>query len=82
MKRNSLVETTLKYSHSELFYEKMFMSMKSLKKSAAPESFLNKVSSWRFATLLKKRLRRKVEEFSKQIILDKKLRQILEIKQE
>ena len=30
--------------------KKMFMSMKRLKKSIAPESFLNKVSSWRLAT--------------------------------
>ena len=39
--------------------KKMFMSMESLKKSNAPESFLNKGSSWRLATLLKKRLRAK-----------------------
>ena len=49
--------------------KKMFMSMKSLKKLTAPESFLNKVSSWRLATLFKKQLRRIlypviVEEFS------------------
>ena len=40
--------------------KKMFMSMKSLKKSTAPESFLNKASGWRLVTLFKKRLRRKL----------------------
>ena len=39
--------------------KKKFMSMKSLKKSTAPESFLIKVSSWRLVTLFKKRLWRK-----------------------
>ena len=63
------------------------MSMKILKKSTASESFLNKLSSWRRATLIKKRLWHNVypvnvEEFCKQIILDKKPRQIHEIKEE
>ena len=67
--------------------KKMFMSMKSLKKLTAPESFLNKVSSWRLATLFKKQLRRIIypviiKEFSQQIILYKKRRQVLESKQE
>ena len=50
--------------------KKMFMSMKILKKSTASESFLNKLSSWRRATLFKKRLWHNVypvnvEEFCK-----------------
>ena len=41
------------------YMKKMFMSLKSLKKSTEPESSLNKVSGYRLATLFKRRLRRK-----------------------
>ena len=50
--------------------KKTFMSMKSLKKSTAVESFFNKASGRRLVTLFKKRLWRKcypvtAEELSK-----------------
>ena len=69
------------------FEKKMFMSTKSLKKSTAPESFLNNVSGWRFVPYLKRDSGASVysvnvEELFKYIIYDKKRRQILEIKQQ
>ena len=56
---NTFSKVIFRSSYLELFYEKKCLCLwKSLRKTTVPESFFNKVSAWRLATLFNERLRR------------------------